>query len=174
MYARLTSIIVLVGVAVSYATILIGAQLREYHVGGVTGSAYSSGWTMFGRPTIYRVQYTRYALPTFRIGESDDEWSVAHLSINAAVILALICSVLASTWRVILFCRRKRTVSIAFMLAIITSIGAAFALSNGLGFLAHLQLNKEEWWAPYEMSPALRASVAYGENTRDNRVAGSL
>lgn len=162
MYTRLISIIVLIGVTVSYAAILVGAQLREYHVGGVTGSAYSDGCTIFGWPTIYRVQYTRYALPTFRIDESADDWSPAHISINAAVILALICSVAVSTWRVIRFCRHKRTVSIAFMLAVITSIGAAFALNNGLGFLAQLQLNKGEWSTPYEMSSTLRVSVWIG------------
>ncbi len=162
MYDRLISIVVLVGVTVSYAAILISAQLREHHVGGVTGSAYSSGGTIFGWPTIYRAQYTRYALPWFRIDASEDNWSVAHLSINVAVIVALICSVAASTWRVIRFWRHKRAFSIGFMLAVMASIGTAFTLNKGLDFLAQLQLNKEDWRIPSEMSLALRVSVWIG------------
>jgi len=111
----------------SYAAVLGSAQLREHHAGGVSGSAYSTVWSDFGWPTVYRERSTRYALPWFRVDESVDTWSFSHLSINSVVILALTSSVGAVTWRVIRFFRHERTVSIAFLLAMVASSGLSKA-----------------------------------------------
>ncbi len=161
-HRRLALITLCVVATLSYAAVLVSAQLREQHTGGVSGSAYSTVWSSFGWPTVYRERSTTYALPWFRVDESVDTWSFSHLSINSVVILALASCVGAVTWRVIRFFRHERTVSIAFLLALVASSGVVFPLNNGLDVLADLQLNKTDWPSPHEMPSLLRVTVWFG------------
>jgi len=159
---RLAVIALCLVATVSYVSVLVNAQLCQHCVGGVTGSAYSTTWSLFGWPTVYCQRSTAIALPWLRVVETMDSWSLAHLSVNAVVILVLGSAVGTVMWRLIHFCRHRRSVSIAFLFGLMTSVGAVFPLYGALDGLARLQLNKSDWPSPADTTWPLLVTAWFG------------